>query len=112
MIVESGLEVLNGLDRRNEPISSSRNSLDKRRFLGRVAERLTRLSYGRVQTVLEIDERIGLPQPLAQFLASHDLTSPLDERKEDLTRVFLQANGSAIAVQLPVGSIQLEPSKP
>jgi hypothetical protein len=61
------------LHRRNKPIAAARQGLDESRGLSRVPERFAQPLHGRVHAVLEIDERVVLPEPLPQFLAGDQL---------------------------------------
>jgi hypothetical protein len=56
-------------DRANEPIPMSTESFNVLRGVRVVMERPAKPFYGRVETVLEIDECVGGPKAAAQFFA-------------------------------------------
>jgi hypothetical protein len=101
---------LERLDTPDEPVASPRKCFDELGRLGGIAERLTRFFDCRVQAVFEIDESVGLPQPLAQIVTRNDFARPFEQGDDDLSRVFLQVDSFAIAVQLACGRIQFEMS--
>jgi hypothetical protein len=74
-------------DRPDEPVSAARQRLDELRGLGRVAEGIAQSPHGRVQAMLEVDERICRPQPIPERLASDELARLLEQRLEDLDRL-------------------------
>jgi len=62
--------------------------------------------------MFEVDERVGFPEAFAQFFARDDVPGTPDQRNQDLTRLFLEADTAAIAVQLTGGQIELELAEP
>ncbi len=98
--------------RRDEPIPSTRQRLDKRRRLGGITERLPEFLYRCVEAVLEVDERVGLPEPVAQILASDNIAGPVKERRQHLGRLLLQRHATAIvAAELAGRRIEYESGK-
>jgi hypothetical protein len=58
--------------------------------------------------VIEIHERVRGPERLPQFLAAHDFAAMLDEQREDLEGLLLQANPRAALPQLAGPEIEIE----
>ena len=66
-----------------------------------IAERLSHLLNRRIQTVFEVDERVGSPELFAQFLACRDIPVALEQRREQLTRLLLERNPLTTAKEVP-----------
>ncbi len=97
---------------RDEPIPSTRYRLDKRRRFGGIAERLPEFLYRRVEAVLEVDERVGLPETVAQVVARDNLARPVEECRQHLGRLLLQRDATAIvAAELAGRRIEYESGK-
>ena len=45
--------------------------------------------------MFEVDERVGFPEAFAQFFARDDVPGTPDQRNQDLTRLFLEADTAA-----------------
>ena len=69
-------------------VSAARKRLDVRRVLRRVAERVAELLHRAVETAIEVHERVGRPQLLAQLFARNQLIAPRHEQTEDLERLL------------------------
>src|SRR6266849_5317805 len=98
-------------DRCDEPISASRQRLDKSRVIGRISQRLPQLVDRRVQTVIEINEGIGGPVLGAKLFASHHFVRPLQQNGEDMKGLFLQLDPHALLAQLPRAHVHLKHSE-
>ena len=61
--------------------------------------------------MIEIDEGIGRPDCFAQVVARDDLTCVLQERGEDLKRLFLQPDASPVLAQLSSGQVGFKNAK-
>jgi len=61
----------NNLHRGDEPVAAPRQRLDVARFIRRVAQRPAQRLDGRVDAVLELDNRVVRPQAPLQLLACH-----------------------------------------
>ena len=99
-------------DRRDEAIAPARQRLDEPRVLGRVAEHLAQLLDRRVEGVIEIDEGVGGPEPLAHRLAGDHLARALEEHHQQLKRLLLQLQPDALAPKLPRLEIDFEGPEP
>jgi hypothetical protein len=73
-----------------------------------VAERRPQTFHRGVQAVLEVHERAVGPEPPPQFLAGDDPTRTLEHHAKDFEGLFLQANGSGAAPQLPRAHVELK----
>ena len=85
------IDLLNS-DRSYESISGSRNCLDKQRTIGRIAERLAQSFDGIIQSVVEINEGVGGPEPLSKFFSRHQLARAFEERLKNRERLILKVN--------------------
>jgi len=83
-------------DRGDEPISASRQRLDKSRVIGGISERLPQLVDRRIQTIVEVNERVGRPVLGAKLFASDHFTGPLQQDGEDMKGLFLQLDSYAL----------------
>ena len=95
----------------DEPVATPRQCFDEFRLLGGIAQRLTHFLDGRIQAVLEVDKRVGLPKPFAQVVAGDQLAWTLEQRDEDLSGLFLKRDPLAIAEQVTRCQVQLETSE-
>ena len=97
--------------RRNEPIASPRQSLDKPWIFSIVVECVAQLPGRGVETVIEVDKGAGRPQPFAQGFARHDLSRVLQEHRQHLKWLLLQLQLEAIAAQLARFKVNVEGSE-
>jgi hypothetical protein len=58
--------------------------------------------------VIELDERVVGPQPLAQFLPRDDVTRAREQRDQNLERLSIQPNSRAALPQLARFHVELE----
>jgi len=63
---ETNFKVLHGPDK---PVPSPGDSLDERRIVSIISQRMAKLFQGAVQAEVEIDECVGWPESLPQFFA-------------------------------------------
>src|SRR4029077_18798049 len=68
-------------DRRDEAVAALGESLNKPCIAGGIAQSLAQFVYRSVQTVIEINENLVWPESGAQFLASDQLSGPLQEQR-------------------------------
>ena len=85
---------------RNEPVATARNRFDKPRSVGRVAERVAQPVDHRVQTVLEVDERVARPEPLPEFLPRNEVPRAFEQKGEGPQRLFLKTDPLACLAEL------------
>src|SRR5215470_2937884 len=98
-------------DRRNEAVATARQGFDKTRIVGRIAECFAQFVDGRVQAVVEVDERIRGPVVVAQLFPGHHFAWPLQQDGKDVKRLFLQLDAHALLMQLTRAEIYLKRSK-
>ena len=72
------------LHRRHHPVSQLGHGLDVPRLTGRVAENPAQFLDGRVEPVLEIDERLRGPEPLPQLVSRHQFPGALQQNLKHL----------------------------
>src|SRR5439155_18180213 len=63
---------------------------------------------GFVHAVVEIDEGLGRPQPVAKLFPGHRLTRPLEQHRQNLKRLLLESELHAVLPQLAGSKIDLE----
>lgn len=78
-----------GLDRPHEAIAAAWDSFDVTRGIGVVAEDVAKFFDGRIQGVVEIDESVLRPDPLAELLASDQSARLFKKGHENLERLLL-----------------------
>ena len=86
--------------------------LDIARVVSGVTQCVAHPPHGRVEAVLEIDERIVRPQALAKLVAGDQLTGTVQKGEEEPERLLRQNDVRAVGVQLARAGIQLEGTKP
>ena len=97
--------------RRNEPIASPRQSLDKPWIFSIVVECVAQLLGRGVETVIEVDQGAGRPQAFAQGVTRYDLSRVLQEHRQHLKWLLLQLQLEAIAAQLARFKVNVEGSE-
>jgi len=101
-----------GVRRGEEAIAAPGEGLNEPRVGRRVPECLPQLVDGGIEAVIEVDERVGRPQRLAELLPGHDLVGPRQERDEDPERPLLEADPGAAPPQLTGVEVGLEHPEP
>ena len=74
-------------------------------------QRLPQPVDGRIQAVIEIDERAVWPQPQPQLVACDELARSFQQRNQQRQRLVGQALGGAVAEEVARARIQLEVSE-
>jgi hypothetical protein len=59
-----------------------------------------------IQAAIKIDKSFAAPDELAEVVARDDLAGALDEAREDLSRLRLQADEDAFAAELEGGRVK------
>jgi hypothetical protein len=62
--------------------------------------------------VLEVDKRIGRPEPLAQLVARDDAAGPLEQRLQQPQRLILKVDAASLAAQVSGSRVELERPEP
>src|SRR6476646_9865284 len=96
------------LRREDETIPASRERFYEPRLGRPVVERPAQHVNRLVQSTIEVDERVGRPQPQPELLPSHHVTRVLEKRKEDLKRLVLQLHSGAPPAQFAGMRIERE----
>ena len=94
--------------RRDEPVPAARQRLDIARDVGRIVERLAQAAHRRVQAGLEVDERIGAPEAIAQCLARDELARTLEQRLQNRDGLVGNLEAGGAVAQLPRAPVQRE----
>jgi hypothetical protein len=58
--------------------------------------------------VLEVDERVRLPEAIAQFLARDHFSGPREQGGQDLSRLVLKTDATSLPVELTRRRVELE----
>src|SRR6266705_3785162 len=94
--------------RGDEPVTPAREGLYVTGGLGRVAQGLPQLPHGRVEAVVEVDERIRGPELVPQLLSGHHLARTLQEQGQQAKRLILQTDPQSLPAQLPGREVYFE----
>lgn len=97
-----------GADWCNEPIAAPGQCFDELRGFSGIAKRLAHFLDRRIQPVLEVHERVALPQPFAQFFAGGNLARAFEQRREDLPGLLLQPDALTLSVKFARHRVELE----
>jgi hypothetical protein len=73
-----------------KPVALSGNGFHVARLIGGISQGLAELVDGRVQPVIEIDERRTIPQSLPQFFTRYHLMRAFQKDFQNLQRVASQ----------------------
>jgi hypothetical protein len=84
----------------DKTVASPMQGLNVAGGVGAVIERGPQPFDRRVHTVLEIDRRAVRPQPFLDLVAGHDFTWPLEEHRQNLKGLLLQADRRLTLSQL------------
>jgi hypothetical protein len=101
----------NRRNRRNKPVTATRNGFNKPRVFGIVVNRRAQPLQDYVQAAVKIDVSSFWPKPLAQFFAADDLSWSLQEKEKKAKRLFLDFDSYAVTAEYPVNRVRLEQSK-
>ncbi len=96
------------IDRRDEPVPTTRQRLHQLRVLGRVAQSAAELVNRGVEADVEFHKRPGWPNRLAQVLPRHHFAGMLQEQK----RLLLQPDLDPLPEELARVKIDLEHAEP
>src|SRR5207249_6421674 len=95
-------------DVRNEAVTAPSHSLHEPRARRRITQRLPNPVDRFVHPVVEIDEGLGGPQPVAKLFPGHRLAAPFEQHREKLKRLLLKSEPHAVLSQLAGSLIDLE----
>ena len=94
--------------RTDEPVAAAWQRLDIARDVGRIIERLAQAPNRRVQAGLEVDERIGGPEAIAQCLAGDELARTLEQRLQNRDGLVGNLEARGAVAQLPRPPVERE----
>src|SRR4051794_9270324 len=100
-----------GLQGRDEAVSLAGYRLDVARTGSGIAQRFANLVNRRVQAVIKVHEGVGRPELLLQLFASHDLSGALEQQREDLKGLALEAHSYPTFAQFAGRKVDLEDSE-
>ena len=101
---------LDNRDIGEKPVATTGNGLDKARILGRIAEGVSNLADGFVETVIEVDDRLR-PDLCAQFLPADQFSWPFQQHSQQSKGLLLQWQALAMLRQLADSRIGFENPK-
>ena len=93
---------------RDQAVAVAGKGLDVAGRAGGVAQRFAQALDGGVEAPLEVDVGVGRPQPLAEFLAAHDLARASDEREEHPKRLLLEPHLHAVLPSSAAAQVEFE----
>jgi hypothetical protein len=102
---------IDNLNLGEEAVAATSNGFHKAGTLGGVAQGLTDFADRFVETVVEIHESVREPEFFLKLLASYDLAGVLDQHRQELEGLFLQADSQAVLPQFASPKIKLENPK-
>ena len=99
------------LDGPDKPVAPTRDRLDKEGFLGRVTQSFAKLANCAVEAIVGVDEGIGRPEALLQFLAGDNLAFPFQEQQQYLEWLILHADAMSLPAKFARTGIDLKSAK-
>src|SRR5579864_4828301 len=103
---------VDNLDGGDEPIPAPRESLNKPRIVGRVAQSLTEPFDGCVQAMFKIHEGVRRPELSSKLFASNQLSRVLEQTHQNLHRLPFQPDLAALLLEFGRTQIKLEDAEP
>lgn len=96
------------LDVLDEAVAPAGEGLHEARALGGIAQRDPDLGDRVVHGLIEGDRRRGGPEPAAELVARDEIARVLDEGREELKRLLLQANARTAPAQFTRPRVEIE----
>src|ERR1039458_5047211 len=96
---------------RDEAIASAGDGLNMPGIGGGVAEGFAKFVDGCIQPVIEIHERVLVPQPLPHLFARHQLGWPFQKHHQHLEGLRVELEADTLLAQLSYGLVCLEHTK-
>ena len=87
------------LDWKDKPVTTSTQRLHVLWLFGRIRQGIAKPPHRGVQSVIEINERIGGPQPRAHLFARNNLARAFQQHGKNLEGLVLDLYSAAIAAQ-------------
>src|SRR3954447_10453427 len=92
-------------DSPDESIPAPRQRLNKSRIVSRIPQRLANFVYRGIQSMFKIDEGIGRPKTLSQFLPRNQLARSRKQRGKNLKRFFLKFQAMPLPAQFSAAQV-------
>jgi hypothetical protein len=92
--------------RRDETIAATGNRFNVSRFFGIVCERGPDLLLAKVDTALEVDERIVTPEAMLDLFPGHDLAGTFDKQRKHSERLRMHFYGNTGFAQSAACGVQ------
>ena len=99
------------LDGEKEPVAAPGQRFNEARIRRRIAQRFAQFVDGRVESIVEIDIRVGGPQPAAQVIACDDGAGLLQQHLQNLERLPRELQPDPGLPKLTAPEIRFECSK-
>lgn len=94
--------------RRNKAIPNPRNRLDIARRIRQIAQRVAKFLHRFIQAMIEINEHILRPQPLAKLLARNYFSRALQQHRQQLNRLLRQPDSCPALAKLTRSHIEFK----
>jgi hypothetical protein len=88
-LATDGFGIGESLHRLNEPVAMAGSGLYEGGIVSGIAKSLPQTSDGGVETILEVNESIGMPQRRPKFFPRDDLAAVLQQLEQDVVWLFL-----------------------
>src|SRR4029077_12568862 len=95
----------------DEAIAATRQGFNEPRTLSQVAQRLAQFVDRRVQTVVEVDKRVGRPDAGTKLVPGYYFARVMEQDVENAKRLFLQLHPQTLLMKFPGTQVKLESSK-
>ena len=92
----------------DEAVAALGNGFDVAGIVGRVAKQIADFLDSSVQAVVEVNEGIGGPESLFQFLAGYDFAAAFEEDAKHLEGLVLEAKASAVFPEFAGAQVKLK----
>jgi len=96
------------MQRRDEPVAAARQRLNKARVIRRVVEGLAEPFHRSVETKLKVNKCIGGPKFSVKLFARNQFARSFQQTHQNLKRLPLQPDLSALLLQLARTQVQLK----
>jgi hypothetical protein len=84
----------------DKSVSAARDGLDPARALAAIPKHLPKFVNGPIQAPIEIDERVGGPEPLLKLFPGYNFSRPLEQKQQHLKWLLLDPEFDALPAQL------------
>src|ERR1700688_741480 len=92
-------------------VAVSRDGFDIAWTFRGIAEGGAQLGHGFVEAAIKIDERVGRPKFVAEFLAGYDFPGMFQQKRENLEGLLLQLDSNTAFAQLRRAQVHFKDAK-